>query len=113
MKSITVVIVLAIVVAGCADKAVEKQTVILAGQMPNLAKDGKNNLHLVYGTGDRIMYSFSTNNGKSFSEPTLVDVLPGLAASHMRGPQVASTSEGLSAIASNSAGNIFSYMMDD
>lgn len=113
MKSITVVIVLAIVVAGCADQAVEKESVILAGQMPSLAKDDKNNLHLVYGTGDSVMHSSSSNNGKSFSLPTLVAVLPGLAASHMRGPQIAPTSEGLSAIASNSAGDIFSYVMDN
>jgi hypothetical protein len=59
------------------------------------------------------MYSFSSDSGKTFSSSVLVSVLPKLAASHMRGPQIATTSEGLSAIASNSAGDIFSYVMDE
>jgi hypothetical protein len=112
MKLINVAIVLAIIITSCTDQAEENGSVILKGQMPSLAKDGKNNLHLVYGSGDSLMYSSSSNNGKSFSVPTLVATLPGLAASHMRGPQIAATSEGLSAITCNSAGNIFSYTMD-
>jgi len=114
MKSITVGALLAtIIVAGCTDQAREKESIIAAGQMPNLTKDSKNNLHLVYGNGDSIMYSASTNGGKIFSTSELVAVLPGLAASHMRGPQIAATSEGLTAIASNSEGDIFSYVMDE
>jgi len=113
MKSVAAATFLTIVVVGCTDQAIEKGSIIAAGQMPNLTKDRKNNLHLVYGTGDSIMYRSSVNDGKSFSEPTLIGVLPGLAASHMRGPQIAATSEGLSAIACNSAGDIFSYTMDE
>jgi hypothetical protein len=110
---LNIAIVLSIAVAGCTDQAIENGSVILAGQMPSLAKGGKNVLHLVYGSGDSLMYSFSSNNDKSFSVPTLVAVLPGLAASQMRGPQIAATSEGLSAITCNSAGNIFSYIMNE
>jgi hypothetical protein len=114
MKSITFVTFLAIIVAvGCKDQAADRGSVIAAGQMPSLTKDQKNNLHLVYGNGDSIMYSVSANGGKTFSTPELVAVLPGLAASHMRGPQIAATSAGLSAIASNSVGDIFSYTMDE
>jgi Neuraminidase (sialidase) len=114
MKSIIVAAYSAIIVAaGCTDQAAERGSIIAAGQMPNLTKDKKNNLHLVYGNGDSIMYSLSTNGGKTFSPPELVAALPGLAASHMRGPQIAATSEGLSAIASNSSGDIFSFVMDE
>jgi hypothetical protein len=102
-----------IVVAGCTNPLVEKGSIIALGQMPNLAKDRKNNLHLVYGNGDSIFYRFSNNNGNSFSAPVLVAVLPELAASHMRGPQIAATKDGLAAIASNSEGDIFSYVMDE
>jgi hypothetical protein len=48
----------------------------------------------------------------SFSTPSLVSVLPGLAASHARGPQIAATSEGVTIIACNEKGDIFSFSKD-
>ena len=81
--------------------------------MPNLAKDNNNKLYLVYGTGDSIMYSFSSTGRESFSSPVLISVLPQLGASHMRGPQIATTSSGPVVIACNSLGNIFSYVKDE
>ena len=79
------------------------------GQMPNITTDQQGNIHLVFGTGDSIMYSFSNNLGKSFSKPALVSVLPDLMASAMRGPQIAASSTGLLVIACNKTGDIFSY----
>ena len=87
-------------------------TIIAKGQMPNLAKDKADKLHLVYGTGDSIMYAGSDNHGKSFAEPALVSVLPGLAASHTRGPQIAATDEGLIVTACTNSGNIYSFHQD-
>jgi hypothetical protein len=113
MKLIAVTSSFAIIITiGCTDREVEKGWVIGGGQMPNLAKDNKNNLHLVYGTGDSIMYSFSTNGGRNFSSPIAAAVLPKLVASHMRGPQIAVTSQGLSVIACNSSGDIYSFTED-
>lgn len=83
--------------------------IIGKGQMPNATNDGAGNLHLVFGNGDSIMYSSSMDKGKSFSKPELISNLPGLAASHMRGPQIAATSNGLTIIACNNKGDIFSY----
>ncbi len=83
--------------------------VIASGQMPAMTKDNSGNLNLVYGTGDSIMCSFSNDNGISFSSPALIDVLPELAASHTRGPQIAVSDEGVTVTACNKAGNIFSY----
>ena len=94
-------------------KRENNQLVIGRGQVPSIARDSKNNLYIVYGTGDSIMYSFSNNNGKEFSPPSLVAVLPKLAASHMRGPQIAATTDGITIIASNKPGDIFSYIKDD
>src|SRR5215471_21009925 len=105
MKSVAAATLLAIVVARCTDHTLVKGAMIAAGQMPNLARDRKNNLHLVYGKGDSIMYSFSSNDGKNFSKPTLVAVLPGLAASHMRGPQIAPTFNGPNVIACTRSGD--------
>ncbi|HEV8080579.1 MAG TPA: sialidase family protein [Chitinophagaceae bacterium] len=82
--------------------------IIAKGQMPNIAKDKNNDIHIVYGSGDNIMYIFS-KDGRSFSTPTLVAVLPELFASAMRGPQIAAGANGLVVTACTKAGNIFSY----
>jgi hypothetical protein len=58
---------------------------ITKGQMPYITLDKNNALHIVYGRGDSIMY-ISSKDGRSYSFPSLVVVLPGLAASSMRGP---------------------------
>ena len=88
-------------------------TVIAQGQMPNLVKDNSDNIHLVYGSGDSILYSFTNDGGKTFSKPTLISVLPRLAASHTRGPQIAATSNGLIVTACTNSGNIYSYVTDN
>ena len=82
------------------------------GQMPNIATDKSESLHLVYGNGDSILYSYSSDHGNSFSASILVSVLPKLAASHMRGPQIASTANGLTVTACNQLGDIFSFVKD-
>lgn len=86
-----------------------KDVVIAKGQMPNLVKDKENNLHLVYGSGDSIMYAYSSDQGEPFATATLISVLPNLAASHTRGPQIAATTKGLTVVACNSLGDIFSF----
>ena len=75
--------------------------------MPAIAKDKKNNIHVVYGSGDSIMYIFS-KDGKSYSAPSLVAVLPGLFASAMRGPQIAAVNKGLIILACDKEGNLHS-----
>ena len=95
----------------CKDQQKENpaEATIAKGQMPNIAKDNSGYLHVVYGAGDSIMYSFSSDGGNSFSPPALISVLPELAASHMRGPQIAATDNAIIVTAANNAGNIFSY----
>ena len=97
--------------AACAEKkpASKNEFIIGRGQMPAIAKANDNSLHIVYGTGDSIMYSFSTDLGKSFSPASLIAILPDLAASHTRGPQIAATKNGMVVLACNGAGDIFSY----
>lgn len=71
----------------CQDRATEiESSVIASGQMPNIAQDNSGVVHLVYGNGDSILYSYSSNKGQTFSKPALIAVLPKLAASHTRGP---------------------------
>jgi hypothetical protein len=85
-----------------------KDIVVANGQMPNLTRDKSNNIHLVFGTGDSIMYA-SSKNGINFSKPQLVAMLPKLFASAMRGPQIAATGSGIVITAITHNGNIFSY----
>ncbi len=83
--------------------------VIGQGQMPSIVNDKQNTLHVVYGSGDSIMYSFLSPTTTVFTPPVLIGVLPGLAASHTRGPQIACSNNGLTVTACNADGDIFSY----
>ena len=99
------------IIAGCSPKSKNTPTdfLIANGQMPNIIKDKNNILHLVFGSGDSLLYSFSSNFGNSFSTPSLISVVPNLAASHTRGPQIATLNGNLIVITCNEAGNIFSF----
>lgn len=88
---------------------INKDLIVAKGKMPNMTTDKSNNVYIVYGTGDSIMYLSSTNEGKSFSSPSLIAVLPGLFASAMRGPQIAATDNGVIVTACTNKGNIYSY----
>lgn len=85
-----------------------KDLIIAKGKMPNMVKDKENNIHVVYGTGDSIMYVLS-KDGKTFTSPTLIAVLPNLFASAMRGPQIAVSTNGVVITACTNKGNIYSY----
>jgi hypothetical protein len=87
------------------------QQIIATGQMPSATNDDKG-VYLVYGNGDSILFSASHDEGKSFSIPKLVHVLPGLAASHMRGPQIGVINDGLLITACTNEGNIFSFLLN-
>lgn len=82
---------------------------IFQGQMPQAEVDKNGIVHLVFGNGDSIFYSWSENEDNSFNKTELIAVLPGLAAAHMRGPQIAITTEGPVVLACNQSGNIYSY----
>jgi hypothetical protein len=86
----------------------KKDFVIVKGQMPALTTDANGTIDLVYGMGDSIMFSKSSNMGRSFSSPIVIDVLPGLYSYATRGPQIAATKNGLIVTACTSKGNIIS-----
>lgn len=112
MKAGILFFVVALTFFSCGDGGNNNSNTIAAGQMPNLSRDNSGGIHLVYGNGDSILYSYSPDKGKSFSSPSIIAILPKLAASHMRGPQIAATSNGLVVTACNDMGNIFSFTKD-
>lgn len=95
----------------CTEEFLQADTarIITNGEIPDLAKDADGRIHLTYGSGDSLLYSFSSNGGKSFSSPSLVDTFPDLFSFAMRGPQIAATPGGICIIACNKEGDIFSY----
>ncbi|GEO10236.1 hypothetical protein SAE01_27320 [Segetibacter aerophilus] len=109
LKTLGFILVAVFVLASINGKEKAADTVVVAeGKMPNLVKDKNNTIHIVYGTGDSIMY-LSSEDGRSFSGASLIAVLPNLFASAMRGPQIAASSDGVTVTACSSNGNIFSY----
>ncbi|MES1250360.1 MAG: sialidase family protein, partial [Chitinophaga rupis] len=94
----------------CSDKGKTQETILGSGNAPSLATDQDGHLHLVYNRGDSILYAFSSDKGKSFSAPSLVTVLPGLASINSRGTQIAVSGQGLTVIAAAKGGNIFSFV---
>jgi hypothetical protein len=83
-------------------------TILGKGQVPDLATAG-DTVHVVWGKGDSIVYTFSTNKGLTFSAPMVVDVVPKLFSFAMRGPQITAIRGGACIIACNQQGNLFSY----
>lgn len=109
-KLLSLIFVVAIFSACTAKKPKATTAFLIAnGQMPNSTKDDKGIVHLVFGSGDSLLYCFSDSLGKSFSTPSLIAVVPQLAASHTRGPQITSSNGNLVVITCNDAGNIFSF----
>jgi len=101
--------------AGCQNQrkpGLTELEIIGYGQMPNIVNDKSGTIHLTFGRGDSILFT-SSKDGNTFSPPVLVAVLPELAASHTRGPQIANTDYGITIIACNKQGNIFTYYKVD
>ncbi len=108
MKTILLLLSCFLFLNAYTQKKENNNSVIAKGQMPNIAKDKNNNIHVVYGSGDSIMYIVS-KDGRSFTTPVLIARLPQLFASAMRGPQIAAGTNGLVVTACTKSGNIFSY----
>jgi hypothetical protein len=107
-------ILISLIFVSCQSEQTDVASITIAtGQMPNIVKDNSDNIHLVYGNKDSILYSYSSDRGRTFSTPTLISVVPKLAASHTRGPQIAATINGLTVTACNDMGDIFSFAKDE
>ena len=110
MKNTIIISLFFLSVCSCNENKVQTKTnsIIAAGQLPQLARD-KNNLYVVYGTGDSIMYSQSSDNGNTFSKPLIISVVPNVYAFAMRGPQIAVANDNIIVTACTTLGNIFSF----
>ncbi|HJW15616.1 MAG TPA: sialidase family protein [Flavisolibacter sp.] len=109
MKTLSFILLLSLI-NNCLPAQDIKEGVITIGhgQVPSVVKDKANVIHIAYGTGDSIMY-VSSKDGRTFTSPSLVSVLPGLFSFAMRGPQVAVSSRGLVITACTKEGNIYAF----
>ncbi len=114
MKIFFALLMSTIFILGCENESEEGEKVVMVGngEMPNLTKDKEGRIHVVYGQGDQIMHTMSGDQGRSYPVPDVVNKLPELAASHMRGPQIAATSNGLLVTACTHDGDIYSFIKD-
>jgi len=113
LKISLLIIILSSVISCKERQAIAKPDFVIGnGQVPDIAKDKSGTIHVAYGIGDSIMYTASSDNGQSFSLPSVVAVLPDLFSFAMRGPQIAVNNSGIIITACTSNGNIFSYYKD-
>jgi hypothetical protein len=115
MKNILIPALFSVLIfSACSEKVQSKNDFIIAqGQMPAIVKDNNNVLHLVFGSGDSIMYARSTDNGSTFSTASLIKEIPHVFTFAMRGPQLAATGKGIILTACTAEGNIYSFYKVD
>src|SRR5690242_17811693 len=107
MKRILPIGLVLLISIACNDKKYSSGPLTIAkGQMPNLAIDASGFIHVVYGSGDSLMYTYSMDHGSTFAPVSMIAFVPKLTASHTRGPQIAATGNGLVVIACNEPGDI-------
>jgi hypothetical protein len=87
-------------------------------QQPQLAVDRDSGVHLTFGVKDKVLYTGSIDGGATFSEPTEVATLDGLALGMRRGPRIAISEHSIviSAIGSvgeDGDGNLYAWHSTD
>jgi hypothetical protein len=110
MKPVFFILVLVMVLSlSCRDNGNDQLIMVGEGQMPQGIFDEAEVLHVVYGKGDSLLHAVRTMQSRNVYRHDVIGILPDLAASHMRGPQVAVTTEGIAVIACTDAGDIHSF----
>jgi len=79
------------------------------GDQPSVTQGPDNEITIVFGNEESIYYSESKDDGKSFSEPSLVGKLKGLVLGFSSGPSIAITKNNMIVTAPSRSGNIFAW----
>ncbi len=90
---------------------VSAQTILARGEQPQVTVDSKGLIRLVYGEKDKIFFSTSADNGKTFSPPQLVGQIFEMHLGMTRGPQLASSKDFSVVTAIDKSGNIHSFKL--
>jgi len=89
----------------------ELENILGTGKQPDICVDKNGTIKLTYGAGDQIYYTYSMDNGQTFSKPAVVGTLARLSLGMGCGPQVATTNDFTFITAVNAKGNIFTYSL--
>jgi len=79
------------------------------GDQPSITLGANDEIAVVFGNEESIYFSESKDDGKSFSEPSLVGNLKGLILGFSSGPSIAITNSNMVVTAPSRSGNIFSW----
>ena len=79
------------------------------GMQPDFYVHKNGHIDLVFGLKNVIYYAKSTDKGLHFSEPQIVDSLPGLHLGMSRGPRIASSKKSIIITAIDKKGNLHAY----
>jgi len=88
------------------------QTILADGEQPQASVDNEGVVRLVFGKKDQILFSSSDDNGKTFTPPVLVALVPEMHLGMTRGPQLASSKDYSMVTAMDKKGNINSFRLD-
>lgn len=87
------------------------QTVLAPGAQPQLTVGDKGIVRLVFGQKDKILYSTSNDNGKTFSNPVVIADVARMHLGMTRGPQLATSRDYSIVTAMDQNGNIHSFRL--
>ena len=79
------------------------------GMQPDFYVHKNGHIELVFGLKNVIYYAKSTDKGMHFSEPQIVDSLPGLHLGMSRGPRIAGSNKSIIITAIDKKGNVHAY----
>jgi hypothetical protein len=88
------------------------QTKLSPGEQPEMTVDNKGTVRLIFGQKDKIFFSTSTDNGRTFGEPQLIAEVKNMHLGHTRGPQIATSKDFSLVTAMDTEGNIHSFVLN-
>lgn len=92
--------------------AQEAPVLIRQGSSPQIAVDSRGTIRMVFGRSDSIFVVTSTDDGRSFSAPTVVGVVPGMHLGNTRGPTIASSVNRSAILAIDTKGMLSVFELD-
>jgi len=87
-----------------------QKNISIQGVAPSIIAENSK-VHLVFASGDSILYCLSVDKGNLFSVPSLVGRLPKLSVGGGRGPQIVSAKGQLIIAAADAEGNIYTFII--
>jgi hypothetical protein len=112
MRIIVIIIACSVLSLSCSGpekRQAESRLLAPFGDQPSAISDKDNNIFVVYGNKESIYFSHSTDQGDTFSEPSLVAELKGLYLGYSSGPRIAITKDYTVVTAMSKKGNYFAW----